>query len=89
DAAKLAGAQISPQNGLPRSAITDAKIGTPAFSLKAGEVSAPIAMPQGFAVVKVVSITAAHVAPFEEKKGEIENALREIAAKRAVEKQVQ
>jgi peptidyl-prolyl cis-trans isomerase D len=73
----------------PKSAVPDAAVANAAFTLKAGEVSAPIQGAFGWAVVKVDSITPGHEVTFEEARAGIEAKLREKLAEAKADELVQ
>jgi len=56
------------------------------FKLKPGEISAPVATRHGFHIIRLTSVQAAQVKPFEEVRGEIERELKQqLAARRFAE----
>ena len=65
----------------PKSQVADSKVGDAAFALPAaGAVSNPIQGNLGWAVVKVLSVTAPKTVTFDEAKGKIEDEVKGEAA---------
>ncbi|WP_269713394.1 peptidylprolyl isomerase [Caulobacter sp. NIBR2454] len=87
--AKSVGRELVTIADKPKTAIPDRKVADAAFSLKAGEVSAPITGDLGVAVIKVVSVTAGRQASLEEQRPAIEAELRAEAANEKVYEQTQ
>lgn len=73
----------------PKSAVPDPALAAAAFSLKAGDTSAPVQGAFGWSVVKVTSITPGHERTFDEAKGDIEAKLKEKLAEAKVDDLVQ
>lgn len=73
----------------PKTAVPDPAVAEVAFGLKEGEVSGPIRGQLGFAVVKVISITAGKEVTFEEARKDIETEMRQRGAVEKVELMVQ
>jgi peptidyl-prolyl cis-trans isomerase D len=73
----------------PKSAVADPAVAAAAFSLKPGEVSAPIHGSFGWAVVKIDSITPGHAVSLEEAKPQIEAQLRQKLAEAKTDELVQ
>ena len=72
-----------------KSAVADPRVADAAFALRAGEVSQPIKGEIGYSVVKLASITPGKPATLEDVRPQIEQQVKEQAAKDKVYDQVQ
>lgn len=85
--ARASGAKLVTYDDKPRTAFPDPTIAAAAFSLKEGEISAPVKTQFGsYAVLKVEKVTPGSVATLESARAEIEADLKQkAAAKKAYE----
>jgi peptidyl-prolyl cis-trans isomerase D len=74
---------------VPKTAVTDPRIGEAAFKLQPGQVSGPVQGEFGFAVVKLQAITPAKPASLEDVRPQIEQEVNQRAAEEKVYDQVQ
>lgn len=87
--AKAVGGQATTYPSMAKAEIVDPKIAEVAFSMKAGEVSAPIQGALGLAVIKVVDIAPAKPATLADARPKIEAELKQNLAKKKVYELVQ
>ncbi len=84
--ARATGAKVVTYDDKPKTAFPDPAIAAAAFSLKEGEISAPVKGQFGFVVLKVGKVTAGTTASLETARAEIEADLKtKAAAKKAYE----
>jgi len=88
-AAKAAGGQATTQTDLAKTAVPDTHVADAVFALKPGQVSDAFQSDAGYAVVKLASVTPGRAATLEDKRGEIENELRQRAAQDKVQDMIQ
>jgi len=67
-----------------KTAVVDRDVANAAFALKSGEVSAPVAGRFGIAIVKVESIEAGKIRPFEEVSAELKRDMQNERAKNEI-----
>lgn len=88
-AAKAADGEVVNYDNKPKTAIPDKKIADAAFSLASGAVSAPIQGDLGYAVIKVINITAGSVPSFDAVKPQLTEEYRQEKATEIVYERVE
>jgi peptidyl-prolyl cis-trans isomerase D len=84
--ARASGAKVVTYDDKPRTAFPDPAIASMAFSLKEGQISAPVKGQLGFVVLKIEKVTPGSVASLDSARAEIEADLKQkAAAKKAYE----
>lgn len=81
--AKSIGAQLIDYTDKPKSAVVDAKVAAAAFGMTVGQVQT-VQGDLGLGVVKLSKITAGQIMTFEQAKPQLEQAVRERAARAKV-----
>jgi peptidyl-prolyl cis-trans isomerase D len=79
-AAKSVGAQVIPFSEQPKSALPDKVAADAAFSLKPGEVSAPLQGGLGYSIVRLDKVTSGHEATLAEARPALELEVKKAAA---------
>jgi peptidyl-prolyl cis-trans isomerase D len=87
-AARAIGVQPVVYTDTPKAGVADPKVADAAFSLPAGQVSAPIQGNLGFAVIKVASITPAKVTTLDQVRPQLEAQVRTDTAAAKIYDQV-
>jgi peptidyl-prolyl cis-trans isomerase D len=88
-AAKAYGEQPIVYTEAAKAAIADAKVAAAAFSMSAGQTSGPIQGALGYAVIKLASITPAHVTTIDQARPDLEAQVRTDEAAQKIYDQVQ